>query len=176
MKKIFHLSIVLLFVFTIFSIPTTFALSPTPPLPICFVKGTITEVEYRDADCVGEIGQQICHTDEYLLSINIEEVTLVEQREYDYSSCEEAYTVGSQQKISLPKEVANEDDVFESGLNIEGEVSKPLFAKKFDSYTLEKSQEPTESTQNNFSLLIALGVAVVIIIALLMYIIFGKKK
>ena len=47
--------------------------------------------------------QQICHPDEYLLTIDIEEVTLVKQREYDYSSCEEAYAIGLQQKISLPK-------------------------------------------------------------------------
>ena len=83
--------------------------------------------------------------------------------------------LGSQQKISLPNEVANEDDVFESGLKIEGEVSKPLFAKKFDSYMLEKSQEPTEYTQSNLPLLIALGISIAIIIFLVIYILLKKK-
>ena len=95
MKKVFQISITLLFVFTIFSINTAFALDPTPPLPICFIKGTIAEVDYRDAGCVGELGQQICHPDEYLLSIDIEEVTLVEQREYDYGSWFTAKNISS---------------------------------------------------------------------------------
>ena len=125
-------------IFTILGSTVSLALSPTPPLPICYIKGIIAEVEYRDAGCVGEIGQQICHPDEYLLTIEIEEVSLVERREYDAGTCEEAYAINLQQEISLPKELANANDIFEEGLRIEGEVSKPLFAKKFNSYTLEE--------------------------------------
>lgn len=124
-----------LFVVVVLSIASVNALSPVPPSNICYVKGEILEWEFVQENCIGEVGQQICHPDRYRLLVNITEVSLVEEYPgYAYDGCEDSHSIG-ERTLFIATDNAH-DIEFDTKPFISGEAQRILFSDGFNSYNL----------------------------------------
>ena len=131
-----------------------------PPSPTCFVKGTITAVESREAghascldDCPEEMRSNpigtCCPTDtglywpaRYYLAIKINDVSYVDGST-EYITCETGLPVDSIQTIFIDKDKTAGD--FVPGQQITGIVPQ-LYFKYFESLSLGTTPTTTAST------------------------------
>ena len=163
-----------------------FAAAPAPS-PKCYIEGTIQSVEFKDAydePCLTEeygcpTDTELRHPARYFFNIKMNSVSYV-SGDTDFVTCEDMLPLNTEKTIFINKDEVKISDSFKLGQNIKGQVSS-FWEISFDSYELEESttdnkdMEPEDSNAKTGTYII-FAVAIIVIVALIIYFFRKNKK